>query len=652
MAISPINVSRVSNNMRTQFVLSSLRQTQRELFLSQSRFSTGRRFLTPSEDPVAAGRALDLTQAIARQEQFTANLRQGDNFLALADGTLVEINDLLIQASVIASQTVSNLTSAGEREAEAELVARIIQQLQDTANRTLSGRYVFGGRQTTQRPFIEALGGVAFMADTGELTIRTDDGTTAAISVPGSLLFGALSAPLTTDVDLTPDLLADTRLEDVSGRDGRPIERGTFVLNEAGGAGVFSVDLTTADTIGDVVTRINDAAAAAGAGVVAELTTTGLTLTPGGSPVSVTDTDGGATSRSLGIRSDQPTTDPIISDSLVPRVTMLTPIDALAHGAGIDLAGGLVIDNGGNEQVVELADAETVQDLVNAINGAGVFVMARINESGTGIDVFNRVSGTALRIGENGGSTASDLGLRTLNGATPLPDLNFGQGVQTVAGSDDLRITAADGSTVDVNLDSAATIGDVIDRMNQAATDAGVSLTVSLATDGNGIQLSDATGGTGDVTVSMLNLSSAAADLGLLAPNAGSGGTGTSGASLVGADVAPTRTEGIFSALIDLERALRGDDTAGITRAGERLDGLRNDVIRIQGAVGARSAAMRDKLGQMESAALTTRQFLSGVQDLDFAQAATKLQALVTQLQANLQTSSNLLSVTLFDFLR
>ena len=57
-------------------MVDSLRRTQRDLFLSQSRIASGRSFVSPSEDPVAARRALDLTFALEKQNQFMANTQQ------------------------------------------------------------------------------------------------------------------------------------------------------------------------------------------------------------------------------------------------------------------------------------------------------------------------------------------------------------------------------------------------------------------------------------------------------------------------------------------------------------------------------------------------------------------------------------------------
>jgi len=646
MAISPVNVSRISHNLQTDFMLESMRRSQRALYVEQTRIASGRSFTSGSENPVAATRALDLNEALARQEQFMANLQYGDNFLAAADSAISELADLISHASVIASQTVGSMTTAAERIAEADVVASIRQQLQTVGNRQFMGRYIFGGRRTTDRPFIDALGAVGYVGDTGDLFTRISDRLWAPINMSGDQLFGALSERINSDVDLTPVLTESIRLDDITGATDTPIPKGTLVFSESGGVGVFRVDLSDVDTIGDVVDAINIAAQEAGTNLSASLSDTGLTVTPGNAPVSITDASAGEIAAALGILTTGATSGSIQGDVLTPRLTRITPVEEMAGGAGIDLDSGLIITNGDNTVTVDLSSAETVQDVINTINNAGVFVLARISDDGTRIDVFNKVSGTSLMIGENGGTTATDLGIRTLDSATLLSNLNYGVGLHLDEGRSDLRITAKDGSSVDVDLDGAITVGDVIERINAAASQAGVNMTASLADVGNGIRINDATGGTNPLAATSLNLSTAAIDLGLSTPAIGVE------VEVVGDDVNPTRTEGVIGALVDLERALRTDDTRGISAAGGRLDELSGEVTRMHGIIGARSSGMTSKLAQMQDAAITTQVFLSEVQDLDYAEAATKLQAALTQFQGSLQTSATLLNVSLLDYLR
>src|SRR5206468_7215038 len=114
-----------------------------------------------------------------------------------------------------------------------------------------------------------------------------------------------------------------------------------------------------------------------------------------------------------------------------------------------DLA-GLQITNGLASANFDLSGAVTVEDMLNTINSSGTGVRAEINAFGTGINILNPTQGTQLTIGENGGTTAADLGVRSFNPATQLNELNNGQGVRTVSGDD---FTIADSSGVAFNVD-------------------------------------------------------------------------------------------------------------------------------------------------------------------------------------------------------
>ena len=69
--------------------------------------------------------------------------------------------------------------------------------------------------------------------------------------------FGALSTRVRSSVDLDPQATADTRLRDVLGARGEGVKKGSVQVTVNGATA--DVDLSTADTMGDVVTRINAA---------------------------------------------------------------------------------------------------------------------------------------------------------------------------------------------------------------------------------------------------------------------------------------------------------------------------------------------------------------------------------------------------------
>ena len=642
MAISSVNLTRVSFNQQTNTLLDSIRRSSLQLLTDQTSISTGLKFSTASEDPAGAAKVLSLEGTLSRQDQIVENLQHASSMLDAADAAIVEIHDLVTEAYTLASQNVGTLASAEEREAAAELVADIVEQLVAVGNREFNGSYIFAGRDTQNVPFEAVFGGVAYIGDTGDVLAQVATSDEEPINLSGDVLFGALSSQVAGSVDLSPVLSDSTRLEDVVGSRGETVERGQIRISNATAGRSVIVDLTTADTLGDVVDLINDTASTL---VTAVLGDDGITLTPIGGAITVKEVGAAHTAGDLGVLTTAETAAAITGDDLHRRVTRTTLIDDLVGGTGVDLTGGLIINNGSATATIDLSDATTVQDVLNAINNSGMYVRAQINSDGTGIDVINKVSGTTLSITENGGTTAAELGLRTLDLTTPLSGLNFGQGVETVAGEDDIRITAKDGSTVDVNLDDAETIGDVIAAINTAATDAGVSVTASLSDTDNGIKIVDATAGAGTLTVSRMNMSYALDDLGLNGAAEGPDG------ELIGDDVNTARTDGVLTALIDLERALRADSDQEITAAAERVNNFADEINRVHGVVGARAQAMQGRLEQTEDAAVATEQLLSEVRDLDYTEAVTRFQQAQMALQATLMAGSQSLNLSLLSFL-
>jgi len=172
-----------------------------------------------------------------------------------------------------------------------------------------------------------------------------------------------------------------------------------------------------------------------------------------------------------------------------------------------------------------------VEDLLNTLLASGAGLVARINDAGTGIDVHSRLSGSAFQIGELGGQTATQLGIRTFTDDTNLADLNRGIGVPrqegfqlpTITGTD-LTITASDGQPFSVDLTSAESLAEVITAINTAT---GGVVTAQLASPGNVIELVDSTFlGAGPLTVTQATGSLAAQYLGLI-PNGAAVGTST-----------------------------------------------------------------------------------------------------------------------------
>lgn len=188
-------------------------------------------------------------------------------------------------------------------------------------------------------------------------------------------------------------------------------------------------------------------------------------------------------------------------------------------GTVLDQGSGFQITNGGKTYDIDISGAKTVQDLLNTINDSGASVVASIDPQSNGIVVRSALSGASFSIGENGGTAATQLGIRTLSTSTSLASLNNGAGVNLATTGSDLVITRKDGVQLQVSLAGAQTVGDVINDINNANPGGGVPVVASLSANGNGIQLTDDDpSSSGTLSVTAGSSGSAARDLGFLSP--------------------------------------------------------------------------------------------------------------------------------------
>jgi flagellar hook-associated protein 3 len=642
MAILPTQLARVSNLLRTSTAHAQISRTQRRLLQTQNELSTGRRINSASDDPGDAATVQQLQKTLEQRQAFRTNLNRATDHLGAVDTAVGNLSELLQRAQTIASANVGSDVTPDQRAGAAAIIESIYGEALSIANRQMSGVYLFAGDRSTDAPFVSEAGGVRFVGSDRVLQNAFDEGTDLPFMVDGANLFGALSTRVRGNVDLSPSMTANTRLADVKGATGAGVRPGTIVLSD--GSTTTTVDLRTAGTVGDVIDAIN---AAGVGGITASIGASGngIRLAAGpGANITVTDPGGGSTAADLGILRPVGAGAGVNLNgaSVKPAVTPLTLLAHLRNGAGIDTAGGLRITTGAGTVNVNVSAAVTVEDLLNTINNASSNVRAEINADGTGINILNPVQGISLSIGEDGGTTAADLGVRSFAPTALLADFNDGRGVRTVPGAD-FRVTRTDGTTFDVDLSpTATTVQDVLNAINTASGGAGV--TASLATAGNGIVLTDTAGGAGALTVTPLNFSEAARDLGLMAAPA-------AGGVISGADVNVVSAAGVFANLGRLRDALRSNDQQAITAA---ATGIAEDFARsarVQGETGARVQSFEARQGRLEDQDVATKALLAELAEVDITEAISRFQTLQTSLQASMQTSASILNMSLLDFL-
>ncbi len=211
-------------------------------------------------------------------------------------------------------------------------------------------------------------------------------------------------------------------------------------------------------------------------------------------------------------------------------------LDRLNAGAGVPTGSIKITDRSGATEVIDLRRAQTVDDVLEAINASSLLsVTASVDGDRFKLTDNSGGSGTLSVQDVAGGKTATGLGLAGvsvaassvtgadvfgLSVASRLKNLNDDTGVSlTGEGVDDLSVQLSDGSDpVLIDLSGATTLGQVIEKINAASPG---KLSASISGDGRRLELQDLSGGAGVFTVASAGVGTAAEDLGIAGTGAG-----------------------------------------------------------------------------------------------------------------------------------
>lgn len=641
MSIGPILPGRLPNSFASVRFTEQIQAGRLQLRKLEDQLTTGQQYLTPSENPAAALTTIILQTRLERTQQYQSNIQTDRSLISATENALSSATDGINQAKSIILQGIGDNTSQTEKNALATEVDAILQQVLNAANTKFRGRYLFGGTQNADAPFEQIGNGqVLYSGNAEQIESHVEADLRIVNNLSGQAAFNVLTTVDSSDLDVA--LTLDTRIDDLYAGSGVALGEIDITIQDGGTTEIRRIDLTPAESINDLKLLIEDAFAGSSVSVTVDVdpaSNSGLRLTPASGTVTVADVTGSRVATELGITSAA--TAQINGGDLNPNISIHTQLADLNGGSGIGSTSGtgLLIQNGDKSGVIDLSSAVTVEDLFNELRLANLDLDVGLNSSGDGIAISSRVAGANLSIGENGGTNATSLGIRTLTADTQLSELNLGIGAPFASG-EQLEITRRDGTNVSVDVSSAVTIQDVLDSIN--AIDPG-NLTASLNSVGNGISILD-NSGTGALTIVDNTVSEA---LGLAGTESGS----NPAVPLTGQDPNPQQSGGLIGILSALETALRNGDDRELTRLSTALDTEADRIVGVVGELGTRLRTLDEVENRLADQEIQINEDLSNSFDADLTEVLTNFVAQQQALEASYRVAGEAFRLNLLSFL-
>jgi len=629
---------RISSSQLHAAAINSILGQQAELSRLQVQIASGRKVLTPADDPAGAARALNLLETESTTDQYGRNLTIAESRLQFEEVSLTSVTSLIQRVREL---TVQGNNDSNDKESRALIASEIRQRFDELLNlsnsRDANNEYIFSGFQAGTQSFTQnADGSVSYNGDEGQRFLQIGSSRQVVTGDSGADVFGLIGSgngQFTTTNNALNTGSGVIGQGTITNQNAYVADNYTVVLGEqtavTGGA-IGLVDTNANDTLqyelrvnGTLVYTANEGDSRTQAQLLADIN----------AQVGTTNVRAYIDNGQLYLANTSPTATPItINETLTGASDGAA--DTVTGFFGSNLTGAAptnnVVYNNANGYVVLDSGSAVVSSGAYSSGGNIDFNGQRLNISGTPSngdrftsntnteqDLFATLQTLIAQLEAPSTNIPAVPTTATLTGFTPAVAAGGGETLQvTIDGIDLVNVALAGGATrtaAQFDTDLATFIG----------ANAGYSIVSgSFATNDLVLQKDDGT----DLVIAVPQNTTAT-------PVALTGLTGT---ATNGFPAEPANT------------AVFHDAMANVLN---NLDRNLDNVIEIRARVGARLNSTEDQANINESSLLQVRETLSGIQDLDYAEAISQLEQQRISLQAAQQSFIRIQNLSLFNFL-
>ncbi|MBA3581979.1 MAG: flagellar hook-associated protein FlgL [Gammaproteobacteria bacterium] len=185
---------RVASSLLYQQFVKNMQRQQAAVAHLQNQISSGKRIISPSDDPAGAARAVDLNQSVSRLEQFAANANIAGQRISLEENTLEQAGNVLqrVRELIVAANNQALQTDQTYTAYRTEIQQRYDELLNLANTVDANGDYLFAGYSTNTQPFQKTAASVAYNGDQGQRFIQISENRQIASSDAGDRLFAGM----------------------------------------------------------------------------------------------------------------------------------------------------------------------------------------------------------------------------------------------------------------------------------------------------------------------------------------------------------------------------------------------------------------------------------------------------------------------------
>ena len=181
---------RITTQMTTASVLSSINNVQDQLATTQEQLSTGLSINQPSDNPYGASLAIQLKNGLQGLSNYNSNITDGTAWASAADTSLQNVTSMLQRAQELTVQASNGDESATDLSSTADEIDQLADAIKQEANTQYNGQYIFSGTSTNTQPYASSTGDT-FQGNTAAVTRQIGPGSTLQVNADISSVLGS-----------------------------------------------------------------------------------------------------------------------------------------------------------------------------------------------------------------------------------------------------------------------------------------------------------------------------------------------------------------------------------------------------------------------------------------------------------------------------
>lgn len=149
---------RITNNVLVNNLRRNLYTNLHNMEKYQMQLATGRRINKPSDDPTGLVDSMRIRTRLNENVQYQANIDDATAWLNTTDEALGSLTNIMNRVYELTVASANGTNTPEDREIHAMEVKQLIEEAKNIANTSFGDKHLFGGNNTTEKPFDKETG--------------------------------------------------------------------------------------------------------------------------------------------------------------------------------------------------------------------------------------------------------------------------------------------------------------------------------------------------------------------------------------------------------------------------------------------------------------------------------------------------------------